>query len=79
MTREFCIEYIKDDCDDCPERNENGECLTGSHCFEVKRKIIEDLRKLDRIENLIEEYNNELMMISAIDYMEYIEGVLNEN
>lgn len=56
MDREFCIDYILDDCLDCPEREEDSECKTESHCFEVKEKIIADLRKLDKIEQIVEQY-----------------------
>lgn len=44
MTVDFAKEYLLDDCDDCPE-NENGECTTQSHCFEVKRMAIEALEQ----------------------------------
>lgn len=57
MDREFCIDYILDECLDCPERVKNGECQTESHCCEVKQKIMADLRKLDKIERIIDETN----------------------
>lgn len=44
MTVDFAKEYLLDDCEDCPE-NENGECMTQSHCFEVKRMAIEALEQ----------------------------------
>lgn len=57
ITREFCIAYIKDKCDDCPELACNGDCLSESNCFEVNKKIIADLRKLEEIEKTISEIN----------------------
>ena len=45
MTVDFAKEYLLDDCADCPE-NENGECMTQSHCFEVKRMAIEALEQI---------------------------------
>ena len=53
MDREFCIAYILDDCEDCPERAENRECQTESHCFEIKQKIISDMQKMDKIEQIL--------------------------
>lgn len=53
MDREFCIAYITDDCAICPELSEDESCTTGSHCFDVKQKIIADLRKLDKIEQIV--------------------------
>lgn len=44
MTVDFAKEYLLDDCDDCPE-NENGECMTQSHCFEIKRMAIQALEQ----------------------------------
>lgn len=50
ITTDFAIEYLLDDCENCPE-NENGECMTQSHCFEVKQMAIKALRMMDRAEN----------------------------
>lgn len=44
MTVDFAKEYLLDDCADCPE-NKNGECMTKSHCFEVKRMAIQALEQ----------------------------------
>lgn len=55
MDREFCIDYILDDCLDCPELSDGKSCITKSNCFKVKEKIIADLRKLDKIEQIISE------------------------
>lgn len=43
ITRQFAIEYIQEECEDCPEYKE-GECTSNSHCFEVKRMAINGLR-----------------------------------
>lgn len=43
VTTDFAIEYLLDDCQDCPE-NKYGECMTQSHCFEVKQLAIQALR-----------------------------------
>ena len=50
ITAEFAIEYLLDDCEDCPE-NKDGECMTQSHCFEVKQMAIKVLRMLDEAES----------------------------
>lgn len=44
MTTQFAIDYLLDDCQDCPE-NKDGECMTQSHCFEVKQMAIKALRR----------------------------------
>lgn len=44
VTADFAIKYLLDDCDDCPE-NKDGECMTQSHCFEVKYLAIKALRQ----------------------------------
>lgn len=76
MDREFCIDYILvDDCLDCPEREKDGECQTKSHCFEVKQKIIADLRKLEQIEQIINDWNNDASH-SFVDMCK-INGILN--
>ena len=75
MDREFCIAYILDDCEDCPECAENRECQTESHCFEVKQKIIADLRKLDKIEQIV----NEEMRIMESDLLWKIKEVLEKD
>ena len=43
VTPQFAIDYLLDDCEDCPE-HKDGECVTESHCFEVKRMCIKALR-----------------------------------
>ena len=54
ITSEFAIAYLLDACADCPE-NEGGECLTQSHCFEVKQKAIKALRQTNKIKALGDE------------------------
>ena len=44
MTTQFAIDYLLDDCQDCPE-NKDGECMTQSHCFEVKQLAIKALKQ----------------------------------
>ena len=44
VTTDFAISYLLDDCYDCPE-NKDGECMTQSHCFEVKQMAIKALRQ----------------------------------
>lgn len=43
VTPQFAIDYLLDDCEDCPEYKD-GECVTESHCFEVKQMCIKALR-----------------------------------
>ena len=50
ITPDFAIEYILDGCGDCPE-NKDGECMTQSHCFEVKQMAIKALRMMDKAES----------------------------
>ena len=50
ITADFAIEYLLDDCDDCPE-NKDGECMTRTHCFEVKQLAIKALRLMNKIES----------------------------
>ena len=45
---DFAIAYLLDNCDDCPE-NKDGECMTESHCFEVKQLAIKALRALGEV------------------------------
>ena len=45
VTPVFSIEYLLDDCEDCPE-NKGGECMTASHCFEVKQMAIKALKMM---------------------------------
>lgn len=45
IDKEFAISYLLDYCDDCPE-NKDGECLTESHCFEVKQMAIKAIRQM---------------------------------
>lgn len=50
VTTDFAIAYLLDDCDDCPE-NKDGECVTQSHCFEVKQKAIKALQMMGKVES----------------------------
>lgn len=50
ISADFAIEYLLDDCEDCPE-NKDGECMTQSHCFEVKQMAIKALRMMDKAES----------------------------
>lgn len=75
MDREFCIDYILDDCLDCPEKKD-GECQTESHCFEVKEKIISDFRKLEQIEQIVNMWNNDAS--HSFEDMCKINGILKE-
>lgn len=54
VTTDFAISYLLDDCDDCPE-NKNGECMTQSHCFEIKQMAIKALRMMGKTESEEEE------------------------
>lgn len=47
MTTQFAIDYLLDDCQDCPE-NKDGECMTQSHCFEVKQMAIKALQLMNK-------------------------------
>lgn len=47
MTKEFAIQYIQEECEDCPEYK-NGECISNSHCFEVKRMAIQVIKALEQ-------------------------------
>lgn len=76
MDREFCIAYITDDCLDCPEGVGNGECQTESHCCEVKQKIMADMRKLDKIDRIVNAWNNDASH-SFVDMCK-INGILKE-
>lgn len=40
---QFAIEYLRDECDDCPEYK-NGECTSNSHCSVVRGMAIKALR-----------------------------------
>ena len=47
MTKEFAIEYIQEGCLSCPEYDTaNKECISNSHCFEVKRYAIKAIAAL---------------------------------
>lgn len=47
MTKEFAIEYIQEGCLSCPEYDTaNKECISNSHCFEVKRYAIKAIKTL---------------------------------
>lgn len=50
LSTDFAISYLLDDCDDCPENND-GECMTQSHCFEVKQMAIKALRLMNKAES----------------------------
>lgn len=50
ISADFAIEYLLDDCEDCPE-NRAGDCMTQSHCFEVKQMAIKALRMMDKAES----------------------------
>lgn len=76
MDREFCIAYITDDCAICPELSENESCTTDSHCFDVKQKIIADLRKLEKIEQIVNKWNNDASY--SFNDMCKINGILKE-
>lgn len=43
VTPQFAIDYILDECEDCPEYKD-GECVTETHCFEVKQMCIKALK-----------------------------------
>ena len=43
VTPQFAIDYLLDDCEDCPEYKD-GVCVTEFHCFEVKQMCIKALR-----------------------------------
>ena len=51
ITADFAIEYLLDDCEDCPE-NKDGECMTQSHCFEVKQMAIKALEQEDILDKI---------------------------
>lgn len=50
VTIDFAIAYLLDYCDDCPE-NKDGECVTQSHCFEVKQMAIKALQMMGKAES----------------------------
>jgi len=50
VTTDFAIAYLLDGCADCPE-NKDGECMTQSHCFEVKQMAIKALRLMNKAES----------------------------
>ena len=51
MTKEFAIEYIQEECEDCPQYKD-GECISNSHCFEVKRMAIQAIRQMYAIDDI---------------------------
>lgn len=80
VTTDFAISYLLDDCDDCPE-NKDGECMTQSHCFEVKYRAIRALRVSDFIySDLLRVKHGTLNIDALIDkvYSE-LKGVKNES
>lgn len=52
VTTDFAIEYLLDDCDDCPEKADDNECISQSHCFEVKRMAIQALKQMDALDKI---------------------------
>ena len=80
MTVDFAKEYLLDDCADCPE-NKNGECMTQSHCFEVKRMAIQALehtRWIPVSERLPKEGEDAEVMEEAIDRLMYINSLIDQ-
>ena len=69
ITAEFAIEYLLDDCEDCPE-NKDGECMTQSHCFEVKQMAIKALEQ--------EPCEDAISRQSMLDYLKYLHGEMPE-
>lgn len=66
VTTDFAISYLLDDCGDCPE-NKDGECMTQSHCFEVKRMAIKALRLMNKAE-VLDKIRAEIKSISPKTY-----------
>lgn len=52
VTTDFAIEYLLDDCDDCPEKTDDNECISQSHCFEVKRMAIQALKQMNSLDKI---------------------------
>lgn len=52
VTTDFAIEYLLDDCDDCLEKTDDNECISQSHCFEVKRMAIQALKQMDALDKI---------------------------
>lgn len=59
VTTDFAIEYLLDDCDDCPEKADDNECISQSHCFEVKRMAIQALKQMDALDKIRAEIKQE--------------------
>ena len=64
MTKEFAIDYLLDDCQDCPE-NKDGECMTESHCFEVKQMAINALKQEPKTDAVSR--NDVIKMLNTMD------------
>lgn len=60
VTTDFAIEYLLDDCDDCPEKADGNECISQSHCFEVKRMAIQALKRMDALDKIRAEIEQEI-------------------
>lgn len=74
MTSQFAIEYIQEGCEDCPEFDaESRQCLSNSHCFEVKYKAITALK-------LMPKYRKELKRFKQkyLKYRNLYNKLLNE-
>lgn len=56
VTTQFAMDYLLDDCQDCPE-NKDGECMTQSHCFEVKQMAIKALKQYGVLQEIRDEMN----------------------
>lgn len=67
VTTDFAIEYLLDDCDDCPEKADDNECISQSHCFEVKRMAIQALKQMDALDKI----RAEIMELDYDDYDRY--------
>lgn len=82
ITTEFAIEYIQETCEDCPEYKE-GECISNSHCFEVKKMAIDSMRKVEKIKQLfkkasyVEDNKVYLYLYNADKKLEHIGEILD--
>ena len=56
-TTQFAIDYLLDECQDCSE-NKDGECMTRTHCFEVKHMAIKALQLMNKVESENEDGDN---------------------
>ena len=84
ITNEFAIEYIQEGCEGCPEYDfEAKECLSNSHCFEVKKKAIkalQDCSKCEKMMPLIKQTYEELKAEAKTNctWEKVIEDIKNE-